>query len=193
MDGAARCDVSETAGATGFVEDRGTIGQSSAVRGSRVEFPAYATGSRIAGNTCRCTGKAGRGLCAFAGIFRTAFRGRANRKSTAGAGRKAAGQLSLFSSDVCRTNAEAAAPGGTAGVFPGDVHQSEQSRAGWRTRDLEVGNGSGHGNRGDVRMEEISRTFVRRRDYGQPGSAVGDWAVASRKEDCGERPGALHT
>jgi hypothetical protein len=42
-------------------------------------------------------------------------------------------------------------------------------------------------------MERISWTFMRRRDDGQPGSVVGGWAVASRKEDCGERPGALHT
>ena len=44
----------------------------------------------------------------------------------------------------------------------------------------------------DVWLERASWTFDRWRNHGQPGSALGGWAIAAGKNNSGQRAGALH-
>src|SRR5436853_7090391 len=77
MDGVAGRHISTAAGATGFVEDGRTIGQSSAVddpsksADPEIGVPrnGYGIGPQIAGNTCTGAGKTRRRFFAIAGIY----------------------------------------------------------------------------------------------------------------------------
>src|SRR6266576_3901880 len=106
--------------------------------------------------------------------------------------RAAEGQLPVFSSSLCRTDAKAATPGGADGLRAGHVDQSQQSRLGWRARHVGDGKGSRHRDCRHGRLDKFSGAPLERRNDGKPGSLMGCGATPSWEENSGERTGALH-
>src|SRR5207249_7707900 len=100
-----------------------------------------------------------------------------------GDGGAVAGQLPVFSSFICGSDAEAAASCGAAGVCAGYVDQSKQPCAGWWASDFRDGKRSGCGDRRHVWVEEVSWTPMRRRNDGESRGPVGCRATTSGKED----------